>query len=754
MGATRQVVRLLLALAALAPAGCFGVSQNPSYFPFYLPTGDIIRTHAKPPGLGYFANFDPHACNLEVTPLESTGPTKSQFLIVAAVTDENGQPRRARRVEWLVQGVGHIVEVDESGYFPGRGYKVDNEYAVSYADYKAHTLKTADGREVCIEPGQTWCVISSAVEGDTHVTVYAPEIASWDRHKVFVTRHWCDAEWRFPPAVACPAGGQPVLSTQVLRVSDRQPLPNYKVRYRVLDGPPAQLLPTRGPEAEVASDGDGQAKVTVAQLMARPGNTRVQVEVIRPEVAGPGVIVGRGETVLEWQAAQLGLTVAAPPAGVVGQDLPVTVTVSNTGQTPTQPVVVRLPVPQGVQYAGSDPPAQPDGNQLVWQLTSIPAGGSMPLRVMLRSPTAGVVTATAAAQSRDGLRADGQATSRVATPSLRVGVEGPKSASPGDAVILEVSVANTGTGPATNVKLRAEFDPALSHESKANPVEVLVGTLEAGQTQTVPLGLTAVAPGRPSVRVLAYGDGNLRGDAARAIAVEQRALQFSVTGAPTRYVNRPGTWDVRVANAGQVPLANVTAHVRLPRELGFKSATGNGQFAGGEVVWQLGDLRPGERRDLQLTASPLSAATQATLSGTATADRVPPQQSDATFEVMGMPVLRTEVVPPAEAVPTGGKGVVTIRVLNQGTLAARQVTVAAVAPPPFLRPRFGTGPTIGRVQGDRVEFAPVERIEAGQSAMFRIEVEGGQAGDGRMRVEVKSETAPAPLVVEEAVRVK
>ena len=90
---------------------------------------------------------------------------------------------------------------------------------------KPHALRTGDGREVCIQPGQTWCVITSAVEGDTHVTVYAPEIASWERHKVFVTRHWCDAEWRFPPATACPAGGQPVLSTQVLRVSDRQPLP-------------------------------------------------------------------------------------------------------------------------------------------------------------------------------------------------------------------------------------------------------------------------------------------------------------------------------------------------------------------------------------------------------------------------------------------------------------------------------------------------------------------------------------------------
>ena len=86
--------RTLWALLLVAPAaGCFGITQNPSYFPYYLPTGDIIRTHAKPPGHGYFANFDPHAVRLEVTPLESSGPTRGQCLIVASVTDENGQPR-------------------------------------------------------------------------------------------------------------------------------------------------------------------------------------------------------------------------------------------------------------------------------------------------------------------------------------------------------------------------------------------------------------------------------------------------------------------------------------------------------------------------------------------------------------------------------------------------------------------------------------------------------------------------------------
>src|SRR5438067_5627423 len=96
---------IILVTAALAcAAGCFGGSQNPSYFPYLLPTGDIIRTHAKPPGAGYYNNFDPHAVRLEVRPLEATNPVRTQHVLIATIYDEKGVPRRDRRAEWTVEG--------------------------------------------------------------------------------------------------------------------------------------------------------------------------------------------------------------------------------------------------------------------------------------------------------------------------------------------------------------------------------------------------------------------------------------------------------------------------------------------------------------------------------------------------------------------------------------------------------------------------------------------------------------------------
>ena len=222
---TRSGHRLwLVLLAALmcCSSGCFGGNENPSYFPYLLPFGDVIQTHAKPISPGYFANFDPHAVRLEVRPLEATNQVRTQYVLIATVYDEKSQPRRNRRVEWMLEGVGNLLEVDESGVTPGRGYKTSPKHAVSYTACNEHSFtrgNTDPKDDFVIRPGQTWCVITSAVEGDTHITAYAPGIANWDRGKVFVTCRWVDANWEFPPPAAARAAGSEHVSHLTSRSS-------------------------------------------------------------------------------------------------------------------------------------------------------------------------------------------------------------------------------------------------------------------------------------------------------------------------------------------------------------------------------------------------------------------------------------------------------------------------------------------------------------------------------------------------------
>src|SRR5207244_2783334 len=147
-------------------------------------------------GLAPSPKIDPQAVTLIVTPLESTSAVGTQSLIVATIADSDGQPRQNRRVEWRLSGAGSIVEVDEG--LNGRGRKVDDRVAIGQTVPVAQTLRRDGGEELRIQPGQSWCVISSAVEGDSVISVTAPEIVEPSARSVTVTRHWTEADWRFP----------------------------------------------------------------------------------------------------------------------------------------------------------------------------------------------------------------------------------------------------------------------------------------------------------------------------------------------------------------------------------------------------------------------------------------------------------------------------------------------------------------------------------------------------------------------------
>jgi uncharacterized repeat protein (TIGR01451 family) len=768
MGGMRPhlLFQLLLTVSLAAFTGCFGVTQNPSYFPHLLPSGDIIRTHAKPPGISYFSNFDPHAVKLEVRPLEGTNPVQTLHVVIATVYDECGKPRRARRVEWMLEGVGNIVEVDESGFFPGRGYKVDNRYAVSYTDYKEHTITRGNNNpndDFVIRPGQSWCVISSAVEGDSHLTVYAPEIANWDNNRVVVSKHWVDAEWIMPAPAAVRAGTQHTLITQVFRHTDRQPLTNYRVRYRILDGPPAFLLPSQTQEAVAVSDLSGNAAMTLGQVTQTYGINRIGIEIVRPpdpcSPSGAGIIIGRGETTVEWIAPAIGLNITGPPSVAVGQEVPFTIMATNTGKVDTQSMTVRSTVPEGLQYLRSDPPAVVDGAQLAWTLGALGAGQSHNIQAVYRASRVGPVTNCANVTTAEGLRAENCATTQITAPQLKVMKTGPTNGTVGVPITYQITVTNPGNGPASNVVLSDEFDAGLEHESRANPVELKIGTLGPNETRTVTLALTPRQAGRLVNRVAASADGGLKDQAEHPVTVQVARMSINMSGPALRYVKKEAVYDIKVANQGDVPLTNVIVREQLPMELGFVRASDGGQLTEGQVViWNVGTLEPRQEKGLQVTATCQRIVPKAICLATATADGGLQVQAESAIEILGIPAFRLEVVDTDDPIMVGGKTSYKIAVTNTGTLAGKGVEITAIVPKQ-MKLLNATGPTKPVIEqpgadGQRIKFPAVDSLEPQQTANYSVDVEALQAGDLRFKVELRSESNPQtktdPIIEEES----
>ena len=762
--------RLLLALALMilaAATGCLGEPENPSVFPYWLPAGPIIRTHAKPPGKGNFANFDPDAVRLEVRPLCSTNPVRSQHLVIATVLDEKGVARRKRRVEWMLEGAGNIVEVDERGYLAGRGYKVDNKYAVSYTDYFEHTFTRGNddpNDDFVIQPGQTWCIISSAVEGDTQLTVYAPEIYDHDKRTVVVTTHWVDAQWQFPQSAAVRAGTVHTLSTNVYRHSDRSPLPNFRVRYTLLDGgPSAQLLPSQSNQVMITSDVNGNANTGMSQLSLQPGINRVGVEIFRPadplNPNSPPVSVAKTETTIEWQAPQLSIRVDAPQAVVVGQEIPATFTVTNDSKVDTQVGDVSVEIPPGMSYVRATPePASIRDGILTWQLAGLGGGRSQSISATFKAVQTGVFSTTALAKTDDGLKVQKAASFRVDTAQLQLSIDRTKTAMVGETISLPIVVANPGTGSAANLKLEVQMEDGL---------EVVVGNqairgkvvkdepaLEARETRTIPFRVTPRKAGPLQLAIFARADGGLQAQAACTITVQAAQVEIRRSGPESVFLSKEGNWSLNIRNAGQSALTNVVFRERLPVELTFRNASDGGVFnpTSGEIVWTLGKMNAGEERIVRYTALGNRLTTQGILSGLIQAYPSLEQKSENKIQVLGVPALRMEVSSDANPVEVGLRFAYTIRIINQGTLPANQIDVVATAPAP-LQALAAYGPQNGQINGQNITYPTIPSLQPGQAVTLTVVVQGVKEGDARFHAEASVPTMPSKLIEEQATRI-
>ena len=428
-------------------------------------------------------------------PPDAVLPTHAEQVLIASVVDAAGRPLPGRRVEWTLDGPGAIVAVDEHGRLLESGRKIDNHSAISFTEHFDDVVRRGGGTaDFTIGRGQSWCVVASVEEGQTHVTAVAPEVGDAYANRVVVTQQWTDADWAPPTPSAGRPGAQQFLGATVLRRGSREPMTGYSVRYRILDGPPAQFLPAQSLDAVVATSSAGVAPVVLSQPAPQMGRNRIGVELL----GKGGEVVAHGETYADWQGPDLSLAAVFLPTAPVGQEAPLTLTVENAGPVDSGPATVRVTVPDGCKYVRSDPPATPQGQDLVWTLPSALGNGRLTLQAVFQTDHPGPLTARASLTADDGRRDEKTAVCDVTprpVPQLKVWPNGPATGLVGAPMIYQVQVQNQGTGPATNVVLKASLT-GLEYETGGDDVELRVGTLAAGESRMVALPVRRRRPAR------------------------------------------------------------------------------------------------------------------------------------------------------------------------------------------------------------------------------------------------------------------
>ena len=754
--ARRRLGFVLVALMLCATAGCFGVSQNPSYFPHWVPFGDVVRGHAKPMGPSYYENFDPHAIDLAVEPQVMTSQVGAQVVVLATVRDEKGVPRRNRRIDWKVTN-GNIIEVDESGYFNGRG-GVEGNTAFSYTNYGEHRLSRGNlnkADDIMIRPGQSWLVVSSPTEGDTHIQVVVPGIHNWDKRMKTTVVRWVDATWEFPPRAQAKFGTEHEFVTRIARFTDRLPLAKYRVRYRIIDGPPAVLVPSMAQEDVAISDISGLAKVRIRQTTPASGINRVSVEIIRPPdpttPSGSGVPIITGETSIEWIAPDVKLSHFGPAAAPLGSEVLYTTSAKNEGRMDSGWVQFTLPIPDGMEFVASNPPTAPEGGQLVFPFGVLAVGQTHTVQTTFRAKRPGVAKSVVLMRTAEGQNDQKEANTTITTPGLKAEILGPKTGMIDSPLSFTIRLSNTGTGPLDEIQLIAEFDKGFEHPEKTTLLKANVRGLGAGESRDETLILTPRRLGELGIKVRVAAAG-LTDEKVHLVQVMQPKVSLRVLGPEKRFVGRPVEWKIVVKNDSDAEQTGVVVKDRLPPELRFAFGSRNPIHAAGEVTWNIGTLKPGEEIALDLTTEAIRAAVAAEKTTLLAADGIARLERSAKIALEGIAALKMEMNVVAQPVEVGKTAVYRMEITNTCSAPAKNISVKALASE-LQKPLRATGPTKEAIVGRVVTFDKVDALQPGAKLTFQFEVEALKAGDARFRVEYTSDLNPAPIFEEEPTRI-
>ncbi|HEX2477207.1 MAG TPA: hypothetical protein VHK01_20800, partial [Lacipirellulaceae bacterium] len=508
----------------------------------------------------------------------------------------------------------------------------------------------------------------------------------------------------------------------------------------------APLPDTFGAGAQDRSIGTLPNQETAAQSNASGGSLLDAGQSAASNLDGTG---RPGERALEGpQKPALLIQKFAPAEIQVGKPAKFVVQIRNVGVQAADEVIIRDQVPQGTRLLSSSPSAQANGNELIWQLGKLSAGEERSLEMQLMPVTEGEIGSVATVS----YAAQASVKTRCTMPQLAIRMSAPDKVMIGQELRVKIELRNPGSGDATGVMLFENVPENVKHA--AGPaLEFEIGTLRAGETRELELVLLAEKSGKVVNVLTAKAEGNLQVQQQVEFEVIAPALEVEVNGPERRYLERPATYEVSVENPGTAPAHDVQIITKLPKGMRFVRANNMGEYdaATHAVYWSLAELPEGESGKVELVTMPVETGPQ-TLEVESRAGQGLTDQAKQQIIVEGLAAIMFEVRDIEDPIEVGGETGYEIRVVNQGTKAATNVQVA-VHLPPGMQIVSAEGETQHGTRGGALTFEPLPQLLPKADTLYRVRVQGMQAGDQRITVEVNTDDLAQPIRREESTRV-
>jgi uncharacterized repeat protein (TIGR01451 family) len=452
----------------------------------------------------------------------------------------------------------------------------------------------------------------------------------------------------------------------------------------------------------------------------------------------------------ECQEPAVSVRWVGPKTAKLGKPVMCQICARNISPGSVQRVVVRYRLSSGVAVRGTDPQAEREGDVLCWQLGALQPGQEKRIDLELLPETTGDLNCEAQVNFM------GSCVMRmcVREPRLALKVSAPAQVSLGQAVTIQLAVANNGDGMAENVKVKACLPEGLEHSGSRNLVMEL-GNLGPQETRTVQLICVTRAGGALTCQAQATADGELTAQDAAIVDVVLPQLKLTVSGPKLRYIDRRATYLITVTNPGSAPASNVSIGHQFPPGFRFHGASAGGRYdaSARTVSWFVGDLLPGHQHDVTLELVAVEAGAHPQHTTVVAADGLRADHELVTT-VEGVSVLDMQVIDLDDPVEVGAETGYEIHLTNAGSRVETEVGLVCTIPPAMeFRDAAGVAGGRFRVDGADIIFEPLLELAPRAIAVYRVKVRGLAAGDHLFRARLSAHGMEQALVREERTKV-
>lgn len=288
---------------------------------------------------------------------------------------------------------------------------------------------------------------------------------------------------------------------------------------------------------------------------------------------------------------ELAIHTSAPSQVLIGEEVKLTITISNPGTGVAYDVVLEEHVPPGLRHVA--------GDELEYVVGDLKPNESRQLELTLAGDAAGVATNLLSARADANLKVEDRVEVEVIAPQLDVALDGPKRRFLEREAVYALSVSNLGTAPARNVELVAHLPTGLEFVSANNSGEYQPASrtvhwsleeLPVQEIGTVKLTTMPVEAGEQTLRFTSTGEPGLSVAGEQPILVEGFAeIVFQVVDEQDPIeLGGETTYEIRVVNKGSKAATNVQLMAVLPEGLEAIAAEGPARHAieGNRVIFE------------------------------------------------------------------------------------------------------------------------------------------------------------------------